>query len=57
VDSWELGLIRRVQTGEAEAFTPLVVRYGAPLRHVMGQILGDPDAAADVTQEAFIATY
>jgi RNA polymerase sigma-70 factor (ECF subfamily) len=57
VDTWEWDLIRQVQAGESGAFTPLVRKYELPLRNSMFQILGDADDAADVTQDAFIATF
>ena len=55
--TWEQDLIHQVQAGDLEAFTPLVQRYAAPLKHSVFQILGDADAAADVTQDAFIAIF
>jgi RNA polymerase sigma factor (sigma-70 family) len=53
----EAELIARSQKGNVAAFNQLVllnqdVAYGVALR-----ILGDPDAAADATQEAFISAF
>lgn len=55
--TWEQDLIRQVQEGNSGAFAPLMRRYEPPLKHSILQILGDVDAVADVTQEAFIATF
>lgn len=53
----EADLVARSQKGNVSAFNQLVlqnqdVAYGVALR-----ILGDPDAAADATQEAFMSAF
>jgi RNA polymerase sigma-70 factor (ECF subfamily) len=50
-------LIGRIQKGDAAAYTELVRRYRLPLFQSVCRILGDADAAADVTQQAFISAY
>ena len=55
--TWEQDLIRKVQIGDSRAFGPLVRMYEPGLKNSITRILGDPDAAADVTQEAFIAVF
>ena len=57
VATWEQDLIRQVQEGNLGAFAPLVRKYERPLRHAVYNILGDVDAAEEVTQEAFITTF
>jgi RNA polymerase sigma factor (sigma-70 family) len=50
-------LIRRVLAGERERYADLVARYQAPMfRHAVG-MLGDPDAAADLTQDSLVKAY
>jgi len=50
-------LIRRVLAGEQERYADLVARYQAGLyRHALG-MLGDPDAAADLTQDSLVKAY
>lgn len=55
--TWEHDLISQVQEGNTGAFTPLVQRYEHCIQHSIFQVLGDVDVVADVTQEAFIATF
>jgi RNA polymerase sigma-70 factor (ECF subfamily) len=50
-------LILQAQRGSLEAFNVLVLRYQDNLYSVAYRILGDPDSAADATQEAFISAY
>ena len=53
-DSDEL-LVRRFQDGNADAFEVLVQRHGARVYNLCLRILGDPDEAADVSQDTFLA--
>lgn len=53
----EAAAIRRVQTGDVQAFNSLVVRYQRVAYNLAYRLLGDPDQAADVVQEAFLAAY
>lgn len=50
-------LVRRFQAGEADTFTDLVRRHQQRVYSLCLRVLGegDADAAADVTQDAFIA--
>lgn len=53
----EAGLISAAQQGDAAAFQRLVEDYQGVLFNTAVRILGDQDAAADATQEAFISAY
>ena len=53
-DSDEL-LVRRFQDGSADAFEILVQRHGTRVYNLCLRILGDPDEAADVSQDTFLA--
>jgi RNA polymerase sigma-70 factor, ECF subfamily len=50
-------LIARSQRGEVAAFNQLVLHYQQIVYGAVYRLLGDPDTAADVTQDAFIAAY
>ncbi len=47
-------LIRRFQEGSAEAFETLVERHGTRVYNLCLRILGDPDEAADASQDTFL---
>jgi RNA polymerase sigma-70 factor (ECF subfamily) len=53
-DSDEL-LVRRFQEGSADAFEALVQRHGTRVYNLCLRILGDPEEAADVSQDTFLA--
>jgi RNA polymerase sigma-70 factor (ECF subfamily) len=53
----ESALVSAAQGGDREAFNRLVVHYQDLAYNVAYRILGDPDAAADATQDAFISAY
>lgn len=53
----EAGLIAAAREGQVEAFNTLVRRYQSPLYNLAYRLLGDTEAAADATQEAFIAAF
>ncbi len=53
----EPALIAAAKNGERQAFNDLVVHYQTIIYNVAYRILGDRDAAADATQEAFISAY
>ncbi len=55
--TWDQDLVQQVQEGRPGAFAQLVREYEPSLKRSVFQFLGDADAAADVTQDAFIATY
>jgi len=50
-------LIATAQKGDREAFNQLVVHYQGLAYNVAYRIVGDPDAAADATQDAFLSAY
>ena len=49
--------IARSQRGDRAAFNELVIRYQAAAYGLALRMLGDPDTAADVTQDAFFAAF
>ena len=48
-------LVRRFQEGSAEAFEVLVQRHGTRESNLCFPILGDPEEAADASQDTFLA--
>ena len=53
----EARLIARSQQGDVSAFNQLVLQYQQTVYNVVLRTLGDRDAAADVTQDTFIAAF
>ncbi len=53
----EPALIRAAQRGNLDAFNELVLAYQDRVYNLAYRILGDPAAAEDATQEAFISAY
>ena len=53
----EPAIIRSAQRGDVDAFNSLVITYQTQVYNVALRIMGDPPAAADATQEAFISAY
>ena len=53
----EAELIARSQKGNVAAFNQLVLAYQEIVYNVALRTLGDPDAAADATQEAFLSAF
>ena len=53
----EILLITRSQNGDVTAFNQLVLKYQQTMYNVVLRMLGDHDAAADVTQDTFIAAF
>jgi RNA polymerase sigma-70 factor (ECF subfamily) len=53
----ESRLIAAAQNGDLPAFNQLVLRYQNLAYNVAYRILGDPDRAADATQDSFIKAY
>lgn len=53
----DAALVRCVLTGDVEAFGPLVSRHHARCLRVAVHLLGSPDDAEDVVQEAFLRAY
>jgi RNA polymerase sigma-70 factor, ECF subfamily len=50
-------LVARARTGDTLAFELLVRRYSPPVYRIALGILGDAEAAADTSQDAFIAAW
>jgi RNA polymerase sigma-70 factor, ECF subfamily len=50
-------LVRAVLGGDPQAFAPLVSRHQERLYRRAESMLGDPDLAADMVQDAFIRAY
>jgi RNA polymerase sigma-70 factor (ECF subfamily) len=53
----EQALIQAARSGELDAFNHLVLNYEGLAYNVALRTLGDPAAAADATQDAFISAY
>jgi RNA polymerase sigma factor (sigma-70 family) len=53
----ELALIAESQRGDLHAFNQLVLKYQTTVYNLAYRILGDGDAAADATQDAFVSAY
>jgi RNA polymerase sigma-70 factor (ECF subfamily) len=53
----EQGLIQRAARGDVGAFNALVQQYQNLAYGVAHRALGDPEAAADATQDAFLSAY
>jgi RNA polymerase sigma-70 factor, ECF subfamily len=54
---YEEQLIARSKRGEVNAFNQLVLHYQQAVYGVVFRMLGNPDVAADVTQDTFIAAF
>ena len=53
----ESALIQAAQRGDLEAFNRLVLVYQDMVYNQAYRVLGEPDGAADTTQDAFISAY
>lgn len=53
----ETKLIARSQRGDVSAFNQLILYYQQSVYRTAYRIVGDPDVAADVTQDAFVAAF
>ena len=53
----ELRLVRRVQSGEAEAFEELVRTHEKTVYNLALRLVGNPQDAEDMAQEAFLKAY
>ena len=53
----EVALIRRIVAGEGHRYSVLVERYQRRLYWSCLRLVGDPDEAEDVVQEAFVRAY
>jgi len=56
-DLSEAGLVARCRRGDREAFDHLVDGYQSKVYNLAYRLLGDPDEASDVAQEAFLRIY
>jgi RNA polymerase sigma-70 factor, ECF subfamily len=50
-------LVGRARRGDREAFTQLIVQYQVPLYNMALRMVGGPDDAADIAQEAFLRAW
>ena len=50
-------LVGRARLGDREAFTQLIVQYQVPLYNMALRMVGKPDDAADIAQEAFLRAW
>lgn len=53
----EAELLRRAQRGDLDAFNTVVLAHQGRAYNVALRVLGDGEAAADATQDAFISAY
>ncbi len=53
----EAALVKQAQGGDLDAFNALVLHYQDAVYNVAYRIMGDPHAASDAVQEAFISAY
>lgn len=53
----EAEIIRRVQSGDTEAYEALVTEYQKNVYNLALRMTGNPEDAADMSQEAFIKAY
>jgi RNA polymerase sigma-70 factor (ECF subfamily) len=53
----EAGLIKEAQRGDLDSFNHLVLTYQSLVFNVAYRIMGELDASADATQEAFISAF
>src|SRR5512137_2659685 len=53
----EQALIKAAVGGDIDSFNTLVLAYQSQVYNFAYRIMGDPDSAADATQEAFISAY
>lgn len=56
-DAQERDAIARSQRGDASAFNLLVTRYESAAYSLALRMLGNPESAADVTQDAFFSAF
>ena len=53
----EIALMQFAQQGDLDAFNRLVLAYQEMVYNQAYRVMGEPDAAEDATQEAFISAY
>ncbi|MGM9552888.1 MAG: RNA polymerase sigma factor [Faecousia sp.] len=57
IDIEEKKIIRKAAAGSAEAFEALVLQYQTPIYNLCLRITGNPEDAADMTQESFLKAW
>src|SRR5207248_776203 len=50
-------LVGRARRGDREAFTQLIVQYQVPLYNMALRMVGGPEDAADIAQDAFLRAW
>jgi RNA polymerase sigma-70 factor (ECF subfamily) len=55
--SSERGLVTRARSGDSEAFRTIFDRYAQPIRRFLRDLLRDPAAADEATQETFVRAH
>jgi RNA polymerase sigma-70 factor (ECF subfamily) len=50
-------LVGRARRGDGDAFTQLIMQYQVPLYNMALRMVGGPDDAADIAQEAFLRAW
>ncbi len=53
----EAAIIKQAQKGDVAAYNRLVLQYQSLVYNVVYRIMGEPQGAEDMTQEAFISAY
>jgi len=53
----EAAIIKQAQKGDVAAYNRLVLHYQSLVYNVVYRIMGEPQGAEDMTQEAFISAY
>ena len=53
----DLALVARAQRGDRQAFNALVEQHQSAAYALAMRMVGDPDVAADITQDAFFSAY
>lgn len=56
-DAGEEYLVRLAATGDEQAYSKLVSAYRARLYNFVRTVVGNPEAAEDITQEAFVKAF
>lgn len=57
IDIEEKKIIKKAAAGSAEAFEALVLQYQTPIYNLCLRITGNPEDAADMTQESFLKAW